>query len=54
MDEQERVSAFLDDHDLRTDPSYHALDLAAEVGEIAADVNDSTDYGARPDAAAVP
>jgi NTP pyrophosphatase (non-canonical NTP hydrolase) len=54
MDDQARVAAFLDEHDLETDPAYHALDLAAEVGEIAADVNDSTDYGANPDAATVP
>lgn len=46
MDEQERVAAFLDRHDLRTDPEYRVLDLASEVGEIAKEAAESTDYGA--------
>ncbi|MFB6268372.1 MAG: MazG nucleotide pyrophosphohydrolase domain-containing protein [Halobacterium sp.] len=46
MDEQARVAAFLDDHDLHAPPEHRVLDLASEVGELAKDVNKSTDYGA--------
>jgi NTP pyrophosphatase (non-canonical NTP hydrolase) len=46
MDEQTRVSAFLDDNDLRAPPENRVLDLASEVGELAKNVNESTDYGA--------
>jgi NTP pyrophosphatase (non-canonical NTP hydrolase) len=48
MDEQERVAAFLREHDLEADPAYRVLDLAAEVGEVAADAAESADYGADP------
>ncbi|WP_458206727.1 MazG nucleotide pyrophosphohydrolase domain-containing protein [Haladaptatus sp. NG-SE-30] len=34
-------------------PAYRLLDLASEVGELAKDANESTDYGADPDAIAV-
>lgn len=51
---QRTVADFLARHDLSTHPTYHALDLAAETGEIAAALNETTDYGATPDAAAVP
>jgi NTP pyrophosphatase (non-canonical NTP hydrolase) len=54
MDEQARVAAFLDRHDLGGDPAYRILDLASEVGEVAKDANTSTGYGADPDALAVP
>jgi NTP pyrophosphatase (non-canonical NTP hydrolase) len=53
MDEQRRVAAFLDAHDLRTDPAYRVLDLSSEVGELAKEVNESTGYGSTPGAAAV-
>lgn len=46
MDEQARVAAFLDDNDLRAPPENRVLDLASEVGEIAKNVNKTTDYGA--------
>lgn len=46
MDEQARVAAFLDDHDLRAPPANRVLDLASEVGELAKNVNETTDYGA--------
>jgi NTP pyrophosphatase (non-canonical NTP hydrolase) len=49
MDEQERVARFLDEHDLHGDPAYRVLDLAAEVGEVAADAAKSAEYGAAPD-----
>src|SRR6056297_947317 len=46
MDDQARVAAFLDDHDLHAPPANRVLDLASEVGELAKNVNESTDYGA--------
>ena len=46
MDEQVRVADFLDDNDLRAPPANRVLDLASEVGELAKNVNESTDYGA--------
>lgn len=45
MDEQARVAAFLDANDLRAPPENRVLDLASEVGELAKNVNESTDYG---------
>ena len=54
MDEQRRVAAFLDEADLDTDPAYRLLDVAAELGELATEVNESTGYGTDPDAVAVP
>lgn len=53
MDAQQRVAAFLDDHDLHTDPPYRLLDLVSEVGELAKDVNTSTGYGSNPDDLAI-
>jgi NTP pyrophosphatase (non-canonical NTP hydrolase) len=54
MDAQETVATFLETHDLRATPPYRALDLSAEVGEIAAAVSQSTDYGANPESVSVP
>jgi len=48
MDEQRRVAAFVDEHDLCADPAYRILDLESEVGEIAKDAAESTDYGDPP------
>ncbi|SEV94004.1 MazG nucleotide pyrophosphohydrolase domain-containing protein [Halobacterium jilantaiense] len=45
MDDQARVAAFLDAHDLRAPPENRVLDLASEVGELAKNVNETTDYG---------
>lgn len=53
MDEQARVARFIDEHDLSCPPAYRLLDLSAEVGELAADATDSSDYGANPDALSV-
>lgn len=53
MDAQDRVAGFIATHDLDADPAYRLLDLAAEVGELAAEVNATTGYGARPDDTAV-
>ena len=46
MDEQARVAAFLDDHDLHAPPANRVLDFASEVGELAKNVNETTGYGA--------
>lgn len=53
MDQQERVAEFVDDHGLDCPPAYRLLDLAAEIGELAADANDATGYGADPEALSV-
>ena len=45
-DAQARVAAFLDANDLHAPPANRALDLASEVGEVAKEVNVSTEYGA--------
>jgi NTP pyrophosphatase (non-canonical NTP hydrolase) len=50
MEEQRAVSAFIEEHELTGESVFRILDLAAEVGEIAADATDSTEYGAEPDA----
>ena len=42
MKEQQKVAEFVDDHELQGDPVFQILDLAAEVGEIAADATKST------------
>ncbi|UPV75470.1 nucleotide pyrophosphohydrolase [Halorussus limi] len=49
MNAQETVAEFLAEHELDSEPAYRILDLASEVGELAKDVNDSTDYGAEPE-----
>ena len=53
MDAQDDVARFLDEHDMQGDPAYRVLDLAAEVGEVAADAAKSAEYGAAPDEIAV-
>ncbi len=50
MKEQEQVAAFVADHGMKSDPAYRILDLAAEVGEIAADATKSTEWGDDPEA----
>lgn len=54
MAQQRAVAAFLDDHDLHADPAYRLLDLAAEVGEMAADATKSSEYGDAPEELSVP
>lgn len=49
MNAQQQVAEFLADHEMDADPTYRILDLASEVGELAKDANDSTDYGANPE-----
>lgn len=53
MEQQERVAAFVADNDLGCPPAYRLLDLAAEVGELAADANAASDYGDDPEALTV-
>lgn len=48
MDEQERVAAFIAEHELETPPEYRLLDLVSEIGEVAKDAAESTDYGETP------
>jgi NTP pyrophosphatase (non-canonical NTP hydrolase) len=50
MEEQRTVSAFIEEHELTGEPVFRILDLAAEVGEVAADATDSTEYGVEPGA----
>jgi NTP pyrophosphatase (non-canonical NTP hydrolase) len=49
MNAQQQVAKFLADHEMDADPAYRILDLASEVGELAKDANESTDYGAAPE-----
>ena len=53
LDAQQRVDAFLESNDLETEPSYRVLDLVSEVGEVAKEVNTSTNYGENPEAFAI-
>jgi len=50
---QDRVARFCEEYDLDGDPAYRVLDLAAEVGEVAADAAKSAEYGAAPEELAV-
>lgn len=54
MNEQERVAAFVAEHDLDAPPAYRLLDLVSEVGELAKAGATSTDYGTDPDELAIP
>jgi NTP pyrophosphatase (non-canonical NTP hydrolase) len=49
MDEQQRVAAFVADHDLDAPPAFRLLDLISELGEVAKDAAESTGYGAAPE-----
>ncbi|WP_435153580.1 MazG-like family protein [Haladaptatus sp. DFWS20] len=53
MKEQRTVARFLAEHELDAPPAYRLLDLTAEIGELAADANESTDYGSSPDSISV-
>lgn len=50
MDAQQRVAAFVADNELEAPPAYRLLDLVSELGELAKDATESTDYGASPSA----
>ncbi|MFC6726066.1 MazG-like family protein [Halobium palmae] len=49
MDAQTRVREFCEEHDVEGRPEFQLLDLASEVGELAKDACESTDWGASPD-----
>ena len=48
MDEQRRVAEFVARHDLETPPEFRLLDLVSELGEVAKNAAESTDYGDDP------
>ncbi len=48
MEEQRKVTKFTEEYELDGKPAFRILDLAAEVGEIAADATKSTNWGAKP------
>lgn len=54
VDPQARVADFVETYELETPAAYRLLDAVAELGEVAAEVCASTDYGAEPDAVSVP
>jgi NTP pyrophosphatase (non-canonical NTP hydrolase) len=53
MTDQQTVAAFVDEHDLHAPPEFRLLDLVSEVGEVAKDATESTDYGANREDVAV-
>jgi NTP pyrophosphatase (non-canonical NTP hydrolase) len=53
MRAQSTVAEFVAEHDLEAPPAYRLLDLVSELGELAKDAAESTDYGASPDDLAV-
>lgn len=52
-DAQERVARFVAANDLDAPPAYRLLDAVSELGELAKELNESTNYGGVPDRAAV-
>lgn len=50
MDGQDAVASFIREHDLEAPPVYRLVDLVSEVGEVAKDSSESTEYGEVPDA----
>lgn len=48
MDEQREVAEFIEEHGMQAPPAYRLLDLVSELGEVAKDVAESTDYGESP------
>jgi NTP pyrophosphatase (non-canonical NTP hydrolase) len=48
MDEQQTVASFIQEHEMEAPPTYRLLDLVSELGELAKDVAESTDYGESP------
>ncbi len=49
MEQQQRVSAFIEENGMEAPPAYRFLDLVSELGEVAKDAAESTAYGASPD-----
>lgn len=52
-DYQHRVANFIATHEMDAPPAYRALDAASELGEVAKELNESTDYGSDPDDAEI-
>ncbi|AUV82357.1 nucleotide pyrophosphohydrolase [Salinigranum rubrum] len=50
MEEQRRVAAFVERHDIEAPPAFRLLDLVSELGEVAKNATESTDYGDDPEA----
>jgi NTP pyrophosphatase (non-canonical NTP hydrolase) len=48
MDDQQKVAAFVRDHDMEAPPAYRLLDLVSELGEVAKEGVESTEYGDSP------
>jgi NTP pyrophosphatase (non-canonical NTP hydrolase) len=48
MDAQREVAAFVEDHGLDAPPAYRLLDAVSELGEVAKEVAESTDYSDSP------
>lgn len=49
MDEQRKVREFAAEHGIEGRPEFQLLDLASEVGELAKDACESTEWGESPD-----
>jgi NTP pyrophosphatase (non-canonical NTP hydrolase) len=48
MEEQDQVASFVQRHEMEAPPVYRLLDVVSELGEVAKDVAESTDYGDSP------
>lgn len=48
MKKQEKVAAFIEAEGMEAPPAYRLLDLISEVGEVAKDAAESTNYGSTP------
>lgn len=48
MDEQQKVVSFIQENDMESPAVYRLLDLVSELGEVAKDAAESTDYGESP------
>lgn len=49
VDDQQKVATFIERHDLAVPPEFRLLDVVSEVGEVAKDAAESTEYGQNPD-----
>ena len=49
MDAQQRVATFVENHEMDAPVVYRLLDVVSELGEVAKDATESTDYGAHPE-----
>jgi NTP pyrophosphatase (non-canonical NTP hydrolase) len=48
MDAQQEVASYVQQHDIEAPPAYRLLDVVSELGEVAKDAAESTDYGNTP------